>query len=464
VHNSLREMTFIIFYRFRLVLAVFLLFGISSTLVALLLPPLYQATAKFSLMVPRSLDPLRQQEFYDYTNRVKYLLQDQRELILSNRVLRTTVEQYYGITDIDALEKRVEKVRKRSEVVPPKGETFEGTSIFHVSFEDPSPTVACQFTDELVKRYLEAYGEIAKNKADQSHGFFMQQTAQLYEDMVAKEKELREYETRQALALIEILNLGSGEAKTNMEVGPNALLSSLIRKRYELQEEQAALQTNIQAIENELRTDGIPVVLPEMEATGRAISIFKNKIAQLQIELNEMKPRFTEDFSAMDQLKKELQLDTEALRKELERAGRAQKVVARGLTARIQQMDEAIPQLQHHIQSIAREKSVYEHLRQEYAIAKDAYTYSRNQLEQTRLASALKQEEQYLTLIDQPVVPARPARPNRPVLVVLGWVGGFLLSIAFALTADYFDHTIKNPQDIERHLGAPVLGSIGRVS
>jgi uncharacterized protein involved in exopolysaccharide biosynthesis len=374
------------------------------------------------------------------------------------------VERYYGIQDPEELEERVEKVRKHCQVAPPKGETFEGTSIFYVTFEGPSPTEAFRFTGELVSNYLEAHSEIAKDKANQSHGFFMQQSARLYEDMLAKEKDLREYETRQALVLIDILNLGSGEAKTNMEVGPNALLSSLTRKRYELQEEQAALQSAIQAIENELKGEGIPVVLPEMETTGRAISIFKNKIAQLQIELNEMKPRFTEDFTAMDQLQKELRLDIEALRKELERAGRAQKVLARGLAARMQQLDEAIPKLQDHIQSIAREKSAYEHLRQEYALAKDAYTHSRNQLEQARLAGALNSEEQVLTLIDQPVVPARPAKPNRLVLVVLGWIGGFLLSIACALVMDYFDHTLKSPQDIEKHLRTPVLGSIGRVS
>ena len=130
----------------------------------------------------------------------------------------------------------------------------------------------------------------------------------------------------------------------------------------------------------------------------------------------------------------------------------------------MQQIDDITAQISRNLQATAGEKSVYENLRQEFIIARDAYVNSRTQLEQARLSLSLSQDRQNITLVDRPVPPARPYSPNRLLIIVLGIVVGLLLSIGAALTVDHFDHTIKKPQDVEYYLGAPFLGSVPRVS
>jgi len=46
------------------------------------------------------------------------------------------------------------------------------------------------------------------------------------------------------------------------------------------------------------------------------------------------------------------------------------------------------------------------------------------------------------------------------LIVALGLLGGVLFGIASALTLDFFDHTVKIPEDITTHLGVPYLGSL----
>lgn len=460
MQNLSREFIFIIFERFKLVRTVFLSVFILAIILAIALPSVYRATAKFSLTVPQSIDPLQQENSYDYRNRVTRFLRDQQELIMSNRVLEKVAKEFFPDAAKN-LSKIIEKMRQRLVVTPPKGETYEGSSVFYVSYEDSDPQRSADITNDIVRTYLATYGEVGKERSDYSYNFFKAQMEKLKDDMTVKEKELREYETKQAVALIEILNLGS---ETNSkEVGPNALLTQVTSKYHELQEQLAGMRTSIAAIGKEMQDNKIPVILPEMEVPGRSISVLKNKVAQLQIELNEMRPRFTEESEFFQQVEKTLDLNIASLRDELKRTARAKEITAQTIQAQMQELEQIIKELQEHIRSTANEKSLYEHLKQEYTIVRDAYIHARNQLEQARLSQSLHQEKQYITLVDKPIPPSKPFSPNRLLIIVLGLFAGLFLGVASALTIDYFDHTIKKPQDIACYLGAPFLGSLPRV-
>ena len=459
MQNIFREFVFILFYRSRLIVMVFLTVFIVSLGLAVALPSIYRSTAKFSLVIPQTMDPLQQESTFDYQNRVRRFLQDQKELITSNRVLTKVVQELNpGSERQSTISRRINDLRANLDVVPPGGESFSGSSVFIIDFSDPNPVVAARIATTITESYLAASREISQSKTDFSHSFFKEQTEKLQKDMLDKENRVREFETKEALALLEILNLGS--TSSNAEVGPNALLTQFMRNYHELQTELAGLQTSIGSLEWESNQGGIPAVLPEMEVSGRSITIFKNKVSQLQLQLNEMKPQFKENFEPMRQVEQELKLSVDSLKKELKRTVNAQKINAASIKARIGQLEKTIQSLQERIQTIAREKATYESLKQEYNLAKEAYTRTAAQMEQARMAQSLNQDKQFLTLIDKPAVPVNPYKPNRFLLAFGGLLSGIFLGIAVAITVDHFDHRIKTIYEIEKHLSVPVLGSI----
>jgi polysaccharide biosynthesis transport protein len=462
MQNIFRDFVFIMFDRKRLVVMVFLAVSIISTAVAVILPSIYRSTAKFSLIDPRRLDPLQQEDSYDYRNRMRRALQDQRELILSNRVLIKVIQELNPDNPKPVSTKQIDALRKNLEVTPPGGETFESSNVFILEYKDNSPERAAQAAAFITQSYLDAYQEIARAKTDYSYSFFLEQTQKLNKDMLDKENKLSEFEDRQGLALIEILNLESGNA-THQEVGPNALLSRFLQHYHELQTELAGLRVTIEKLEHEINKKGIPVVPPEMETAGRSISVFKTKVSQLQLQLNEMKPQFKADYEPLKQVENELNLSVESLKKELDRSVDAQKINAKSIEARIRQLQKIIHDLKVQIQETAKEKATYENLKHEYNIAQNAYTQARTQLEQARMAQSLNQGKQFLTLIDKPDVPSKPYKPNRLLLVIGGLFSGIFLGIAIALTVDHFDHRLKTVYDIETHLKVPVLGSIQNI-
>ncbi|MFH0994384.1 MAG: Wzz/FepE/Etk N-terminal domain-containing protein [Pseudomonadota bacterium] len=461
MQNIFREFIFILFDRIRLITIVFLAVFILSAAVAVTLPSIYRSTSKFSLVIPQGFDPLQQENSFDYRNRMRRYLQDQKELILSNRVLEKVLQILNPGTKQSVSINLIDQLRTNLNVSPPGGETFEGSNVFILEYIDPDPARAMQIANAVTQGYLDTYLDISRSKTDYSHAFFVEQTQKLNKEMLDKENKLRDFEIKQALALIEIMNLEPGKA--NLEVGPNMLLNQFLRSSHDLQIELAGLNMSIEFLDREVNKKGIPVVPLEMEVSGRAISVFKTKVSQLQIQLNEMRPQFKENYEPLKQVEQELNLSVESLKKELERSVNAQKISAHSIEARIRQLEKIIHDLKERIQTTAREKAGYENLKQEYNLARDAYSRAMGQLEQARMAQSLNQEKQFLTLIDKPALPTKPFKPNRLLIAVGGLFAGIFLGIAVALTVDHFDHRIKTLYDIETHLNVPVLGSIPSV-
>ncbi|MBI5591942.1 MAG: hypothetical protein HY881_15835 [Deltaproteobacteria bacterium] len=461
MQNIFREFVFILFDRMQLIIMVFLTVLTLSIAIAVTLPSMYRSTAKFSLVMPQGFDPLQQESSYDYRNRMRRYLQDQKELIMSNRVLGKVFQIMNPGTKQPVPAKLIDEIRTNLEVTPPGGETFEGSNVFNVDYVDTNPARSAQVASAVAQGYLDTYLEISQSKTDYSHAFFVEQTQKLNKDMANKENKLRDFETKQALALLEILNMEPG--KSNVELGPNMLLSQFLRNYHELQVELAGLNMSIEFLDREVNKKGIPVVPLDMEVSGRSITVFKTKISQLQLQLNEMRPQFKENYEPLKQVEQELNLSVDSLKKELERSVNAQKISAQSIEARIRQLERIIHDLKEQIQSTAREKAGYENLKQEYNLAKEAYSRAMGQLEQARMAQSLNQEKQFLTQIDRPVVPTKPFKPNRVLIAIGGFISGIFLGIAVALTVDHFDHRIKTLYDIETHLSVPVLGSIPSV-
>ena len=299
MQNVFREFVFILFDRMRLVIMVFLAVFILSTIIAVTLPSIYRSTAKFSMVIPQGFDPLQQENSSDYRNRMRRYLQDQKELILSNRVLERAFQILNPGTKLPVPAKRIAEIQKNLDVTPPDGETFEGSNVFNVECIDHDPVRAAQVANAVTQGYQDTYLEISRSKTDYSHTFFEEQTKKLYKEMMGKESKLRDFETKQALALLEILNMEPGKA--NVELGPNMLLSQFLRNYHELQIELAGLNNSIESLDREVNKKGIPTVPLEMEVSGRSITVFKTKVAQLQLQLNEMKPQFKENYEPLQQ-------------------------------------------------------------------------------------------------------------------------------------------------------------------
>jgi capsular polysaccharide biosynthesis protein len=57
----------------------------------------------------------------------------------------------------------------------------------------------------------------------------------------------------------------------------------------------------------------------------------------------------------------------------------------------------------------------------------------------------------------------KPVKPIMLLNMILAVVGGFILSLIYAFSADHFDHSLKSIDGAERYLGVPVLASVPKL-
>ncbi|MDD4889320.1 MAG: hypothetical protein PHU85_05270 [Phycisphaerae bacterium] len=62
----------------------------------------------------------------------------------------------------------------------------------------------------------------------------------------------------------------------------------------------------------------------------------------------------------------------------------------------------------------------------------------------------------------QVATPDEPVRPVRWLNMLIASVVAVLLALTYVFLADFYDHTVKSTEDVERYLGVPVLASVSK--
>lgn len=67
-------------------------------------------------------------------------------------------------------------------------------------------------------------------------------------------------------------------------------------------------------------------------------------------------------------------------------------------------------------------------------------------------------------VIDVAEAPIKPNKPRTTMNLVIASVLAFMLSIFAVFIYEYFDNTVKTPEDIEKSIGLPVIGIVPKVT
>ena len=89
------------------------------------------------------------------------------------------------------------------------------------------------------------------------------------------------------------------------------------------------------------------------------------------------------------------------------------------------------------------------------------FTLLQTRREEAAVAQSLKEEGiTTVKVLDPATPPQKPIKPNRLLNSILGCMVGLMMGVGTASLFEYFDHSFKNVDDVERFLGLPVLASV----
>jgi len=442
----------IIRVRFVTILLVFLLTAVTTTVVTLFLPKTYMSLSRISIEKDTSdIAPLLGMQSGP-TAFDPYFIQTEFEKIQSQKVLDKVVakcnltedwKRLNGGNLLSTIEAR--KILKKAIDI----RQFRNTSIIELRAYDRIPRKAQEIAQALAMVYQ-------NHRKDA-------QTARVKEGIKALEGRKEETDKQ-----ILVMQANVDKLRTDLNISDAAgedsysIIEPEIVRRYEselidvkgIHTTMSTLLDGLKALSaEELRASILTAHPdPQLDVLIRELHTGQQTLANLSIDLGEEHPRI-----------KGLKKVVVTLEEQID--NRIQGILA-GLGLRVNSSQAQVEQLQRDVNAAIQRESAMRKTGREYFDAKRELSNT-TRIRDTILFRIMQEEvdlalpkESTVEITDDADRPMTAIRPNVPLNIALGVVVGLILGVGLAFFIEYLDTSVKTIDDVERALGAAVLGVI----
>ena len=442
----------IIRVRFVTILLVFLLTAVTTTVVTLFLPKTYMSLSRISIEKDTSdIAPLLGMQSGP-TAFDPYFIQTEFEKIQSQKVLDKVVakcnltedwKRLNGGNLLSTIEAR--KILKKAIDI----RQFRNTSIIELRAYDRIPRKAQEIAQALAMVYQ-------NHRKDA-------QTARVKEGIKALEG--RKDETDKQIL---VMQANVDKLRTDLNISDAAgedsysIIEPEIVRRYEselidvkgIHTTMSTLLDGLKALSaEELRASILTAHPdPQLDVLIRELHTGQQTLANLSIDLGEEHPRI-----------KGLKKVVATLEEQID--NRIQGILA-GLGLRVNSSQAQVEQLKRDVNAAKQRESAMRKTGRQYFDAKRELSNT-TRIRDTILFRIMQEEvdlalpkESTVEITDEADRPLKAIRPNVPLNITLGVVVGLILGVGLAFFIEYLDTSVKTIDDVERALGAAVLGVI----
>ncbi|MEE9432513.1 MAG: polysaccharide biosynthesis tyrosine autokinase [Melioribacteraceae bacterium] len=335
----------------------------------------------------------------------------------------------------------------------------DGLDFIEIIVDSPSPTESALIANSYAKVYQEYNLLDSRKKLTKLKEYLELQKDEKQDELIVAEDNLRIYQSQgggielgqQATTLIHTVaqfEADKNKAYVEMTMAKSNLdqLTQELRKRNGSLNDWDVIQSaqpEIELLRKEIAVVNIQktkaLASENSSINGSAIiSKYDNKLANLNRNLNQLLSKNRDKLLSASpvELKKLTQDVFQA--QVIYEAARTQNSQLGGVISQYESKFDQLPQQTLELARLQRKKLAYEKM---YTILEEKY--------QEALINEQSQPGNVILLSDARV-PGGPAKPNRPLLAILGLFLGFGAAFGYIFLKDYFDKTVKTPDDIEK--------------
>lgn len=348
-----------------------------------------------------------------------------------------TPEAYEPISDL------VSQFIDRIEVNP-----IRSSRLVDVSFRAKSPAMAAKIANTLANVYvsqnLEIKLEAAKDAVDWLH-----------HQIEAERKKVEETE-QAVLRYKEENNIITDFSSDNEKITAQKL-AQLNTNVVDAESERVEAETRYQqamALEgNPEMLDSIPEVL-----NNELIRQIKAMEVDLYKKMSELSKKYGQNHPRMKAIDSELQMVQKRKAQEVNRVINSLKSEYKVALAREQSLKGALARQKLESLELNQKAIQYGVLKREAESAKHMYELLIKRFKETTLTEDMKTGN--IRIIDRAEVPKTPVLPRKRLNIILAFLLSLMMGTFLAFILEFFDNTIKIPEDIKNHLDIPFLGAI----
>ena len=413
------------------------------------LPNLYQSTA--TVVVDR-------QELSDafvkpsVTTDLETRIQMINERVMSRERLTDLITQYDLYPDLRGrlpMDNIVDQMRKDIQLQLKTVEETPGhveTTAFTIAYSGRDPRVVADVTNTLANTFIDENARTRRRVSSQTADLLQQQLSGARTDL--------ENQTRKMIAFT---SQGTGDLPQQLE----ANLAAINRLTTELQMNEAAQQG---ALETQQRiqaglVDAAATVNPDDPAA---------RILPLKRQLEALQARYKDDYPDITTLQTNIAALEAEIKKAGVKSVSPVADIDNKLADMKQRADALEKQTADYEARIARtpqRQLEFEDLNRDYNAAQDRYQTLLKQYSDARLAATLEQSQnlEQFHLLNAALPAAMPGAPNRVWLAVIGLLGAIGFGALAILIAEKTDTSFHTADDLRASVDVPVLATIRRI-
>jgi len=341
-----------------------------------------------------------------------------------------------------------------------------GLDIIEISVESPSPFEAALIANSYANEYQILNLEVNRNQLTIVKNFLLEQKDEKQNQLNDAEETLRKFQEKGGVIALDEQANNLISQLSNFEAQKNAaqielMASDKILNQYkrELEDQNPRLADYLTGLSSEAYFKSLQEQLVKLEVNrdlalsnknplgnnSEIVTGYEQKIRDLKNKLN----------SKVEEIKSGIFASSPAEVKELsqkvieeEVRNQALKISVSELELIVKRYEDKFNRLPKTAIEFARYQRSRESLEKLYTLVEEKY--------QEALINEQSQPGNVL-IIDNARRPSTPSKPNRFLIIIVGLVLGAGLAFGYVLIRNYFDNTIKTPEDLQNR-NIPVLG------
>jgi polysaccharide chain length determinant protein (PEP-CTERM system associated) len=469
----------LIFKRRWLIIIPFCLAMIGGIYLAITLPRVYQAST-LMLIKPQQVPQDYVQSAFVAAN-IESRIRTISQKILSHANLQKIIDQYDLFSGPEQknmyIEDKIANIRDRVIIELQETDTpRQEPDAFFISFLWPEPQKVAMVANSLAALFI---NEDLKERESEAVD-----TTQFLDDQLSTMRErLKEYETK----LMDYRKRYMGELPEQLE--SNLRLLDTLQKQLSEREERLRDEKNrLALLEIEINTQketlaggtiisekGEAMTLPQLKNqlytlqssyTDKHPDVIrlKAKIADMEAKLKsgQLKPAGGTDTNTA--LNEEQLLSSKILDEQI-RQRREIKTEIRGLEEDVRKLKNEIQIYQQRIEHTPKREEELMALNRDYQNVRESYSSLLNRKLEAEVAVNMEKTHkgEQFSILQSAEVPLGPILPNIKILFILALMGSVSIGFGLIFLLDYFDTSLKDPDEFESDLGLSVLATIPKV-
>ncbi|MEW6333424.1 MAG: AAA family ATPase [Thermodesulfobacteriota bacterium] len=192
------------------------------------------------------------------------------------------------------------------------------------------------------------------------------------------------------------------------------------------------------------------------EEASTSYKSLNDRLVQLMLERDVLLIHFTEHYSQVIEIKKQIQEITGSMRAQL-------RTQQQSLSQTVKRAEKQLKELDDQLKALPAKGLELARLERDVNVNREIYTLLAKQHQESLIRSAEKAEE--VQIVKPALLPSKPINPPKTAASTsLGLIIGIILAVVFAFVVETFDTSIGAVEEVEEFVGARVLGVIPYVN